>query len=138
MIVLLLLAGACTADATTDVHGVWLLESFDGVVVEPGVNTPRTPWMEIGESIDGNLGCNYFAAAPQDGAPAFKIEGDQLRPAEVFAHLVGCEPSEAEEAFRSVFGSDAIEMDIDGDHMTWKGNGTALEFVRTDARPPGS
>jgi hypothetical protein len=85
-----------------------------------------------------NLGCNYFAAAPQDGAPAYEIDGDRLRPAEVFANMVGCEPSDAEEAFGSVFGPDGIEVDMDGDNMTWKGNGTTLEFVRTDARPPGS
>jgi hypothetical protein len=37
-----------------------------------------------------------------------------------------------------VYGPEGIEITIQGDQMTWRGNGTRLEFIRAEERPPGS
>ena len=129
---------ACSGGSETEIRGIWVLTAFDGIEVEPGVNTTGSPWVEISDVLEGNTGCNSFSAAPQDNAPAYVIEDDILYPAEVFQNLMGCEPNDTEEAFASVFGADGIEVTIQEDQMTWHGNGTRLEFIRTDERPQGS
>ena len=129
---------ACSGGSETEIRGIWVLTSFDGIEVEPGVNTTGSPWVEISDVLEGNTGCNSFSAAPQDNAAAYVIDEGMLYPAEIFQNLMGCEPNHAEEAFSSVFGSDGIEVTILEDHMTWHGNGVRLEFIRTEERPPRS
>jgi hypothetical protein len=109
------------------------LTAFDGIEVEYGVTNSVTPWVEIAEIFEGNTGCNDFSAAPQSGAPAYRFDGNVLYPTEVFQNLAGCDPDDTEEAFGRVFAVDKVE----GDQMTWTGNETLLEFVRTEERPPG-
>jgi hypothetical protein len=129
---------ACGGDVQDEVRGIWLLTAFDGNEVELGLTTTGTPWVEIDEVFEGDTGCNDFSAAPQTGAPPYRIEGDMLYTAEVFQDLAGCEPNGAEMAFGRVFGPDGIGITIQGDQMTWRGHGTRLEFIRAEARPPGS
>jgi hypothetical protein len=129
---------ACDGDVQHDAEGIWLLTKFDGIEVERGLTTTGTPWVEIAEVFEGNTGCNDFSAAAQDGAAPYRIEKDMLYPAEVFLNLVGCEPNDAEVALERVFGPEGIEITIQGDQMTWRGNGTRLEFIRAEERPPGS
>jgi hypothetical protein len=128
----------CSGGSESEIRGIWVLTAFDGIEVEPGVNTTGSPWVEISDVLEGNTGCNSFSAAPQGNAPAYVIDGDILYPAEVFQSLMGCEPNDAEEAFGSVFGPDGIEVTMQKDQMMWHGNGTRLEFIRADERPPGS
>jgi hypothetical protein len=126
---------ACSGGPESEIRGIWVLTAFDGIEVELGVNTTGPPWVELSDGLEGNTGCNTFSAVPQDNAPAYVIDGDIMYPAEVFQNLMGCEPNDAEEAFGSVFGPDGIEVEIQGEQMTWHGNGTVLEFIRADDRP---
>jgi len=64
---LLLVAGACSRDATVDrssVEGTWTLDAIevDGIHYDMtvGVTTAGVPWLEIGDRISGSLGCNHF------------------------------------------------------------------------------
>ena len=127
---------ACAGDVQNEARGIWVLAAFGGIEVERGVTTTGTPWVEIAEVFECNTGCNNFSAAPQDGAPAYRVDGDMLYPAEVYQDMVGCEPNDAEAAFGRVLGPDGLEVTIQGDQMTWHGNETRLEFIRAGERPP--
>jgi heat shock protein HslJ len=85
------LSGCAGTDAAErDIRGIWLLEAYevDGSrsSVEVGSNAARTPWIEIGDTLQGNGGCNDFGS----GTPGPTVRGDLLIPGEVFANAAAC------------------------------------------------
>jgi heat shock protein HslJ len=128
----------------SDIQGYWVLETFTtggaSHVVDPGVNTSSTPWMEITDVIEGDAGCNGFR-----GDDPLHVDGNVLTPGEVVFEAMLCVESEESEpdlmqsdnAFSGLLWSeDPILVELDGDTMTWSSNDITLVFTRSDGPPP--
>lgn len=128
----------------SDVQGYWVLETFttDGTShgVDPGVNTPSTPWTEITDVIVGDGGCNGFS-----GNEPLHLDGNVLTPGEVVFEAALCveldgsegDLMESDDAFSGLLWSeDPIMVELDGETMTWSSNEITLVFRRSDGPPP--
>ncbi len=136
-----LLATACSPRAVNndDVAGIWILESFsvNGSFqdVEVGVNTAGQPWVEFGDTIEGEAGCNRF------GAQSIEWLNGRLIASEVSSTLVYCgldgdQLMQAEFALKGALTDPAgTRVEIDGDRMIWRLGDIEL-FFRSSPTPP--
>jgi hypothetical protein len=115
LVVIAALLSGCGESPAGEIEGVWLLESFNvegaDVSVEIGVNAARQPWVEIGNELFGNLGCNDFS---ETGDATPRYENGVLVTEEVFANLALCGPLDGslvvvEEVFGQVLGQGPTE-----------------------------
>jgi heat shock protein HslJ len=152
---MLLLAGCASSGSDTDaIRGIWLLESFavGGATeqVESGVNTADLPWVEIGEALKGDAGCNHFET--MSDIPYSYDEG-LLFAGEGFQTEVACRGNDGEDLMRverllmdTLWGSPVgVRVEVGGGSMTWRAGNTELFFVQvptppepTPAPPPSS
>lgn len=142
LVAVAILAAGCSGETTPDpggaasIEGVWVLESFtiDGIesAVEPSVNVPSTPWIEIGTVLSGSTGCNDFGGSPD----AYSFTDGVLIPGEIDAQAEGCD-SAAEDAFVGVLWGypDGIEVAITDGGMVWTAGAVQLSFHAADAPP---
>lgn len=116
------------------IEGFWVLESFtvSGVetAVDPGVNTVKVPWIEIGTALGGNAGCNSFHGSPN----AYSFTDGVLLPGEIAVRAVGCN-SPVEEAFIGMLWDypDGIAVEFTGEGMVWLAGDTRLMFASAHA-----
>lgn len=140
LVVIAALLSGCGESPAGDIEGVWVLESFNvegaDISVEIGVNAGRQPWVEIGNELSGNLGCNDFS---ESGDATPRYEKGVLVTEEVFSHMTFCGELDGslmvvEEVFSQVLGQGphGIRVTTDGDLMTWRAGGTILTFVREE------
>lgn len=119
------------------IEGGWVLESFNvnsvETAVEPGVNSVRVPWIEIGTALGGNTGCNGFHGPP-DG---YSFSDGVLVPGEVTVRAVGCD-SPVEEAFLGMLWDhpDGIDVEFTDGAMVWTADDTRLVFTSAHAIAP--
>ena len=137
----LLLLTACSPAAVNndDAQGIWILQSFsvDGSFqnVEVGVNTASQPWVEFGETVEGEAGCNRFGAQSIEWANGRLIATDVSQTL-VYCGLEGDQLMQAEFALTGAltdFGG--TRVDVDGDTMTWQAGGIELTY-RSSPTPP--
>ncbi len=137
-------ANTGTDAAERDIRGIWLLEAYedDGnrSSVEVGSNVARTPWIEIGDTLQGNGGCNDFGS----GTPGPTVQGDLLIPGEVFATAAAClaagDGPDLMEAERALLGAlwehpEGISFTVGGTGMIWVAGDRRLEFTSTLVAP---
>lgn len=116
------------------IEGGWLLESFGvggvEVMVEPGVNAVRVPWIEIGAALGGNSGCNSFHGPP-DG---YSFADGVLIPGEVVVRAIGCN-SPVEDVFIGMLWdhADGIDVEFTDGGMVWTAGDTRLVFISARA-----
>jgi hypothetical protein len=118
-------------------EGGWVLESLNvnsvETAVEPGVNSVRVPWIEIGTALGGNTGCNGFHGSP-DG---YSFTDGVLIPGEVTVRAVGCN-SPVEEAFLGMLWNHpgGIDAEFTDGGMVWTAGDTRLVFTSAYAIAP--
>lgn len=138
----LLLSTACSPSVVSDadVAGIWILESFSAngsfQDVEVGVNTAQQPWVEFGDTVKGEAGCNRF------GAQSIEWSDGRLIANEVHSTLVYCgldddSLMQTEFALKDALAEreDGVEVEIDGDEMIWRADDIEL-FFRSSPTPP--
>ena len=129
--------------AASDIDGVWLLVSFDvanvSELIEPGVNTARQPWIEIGASLRGNAGCNDFESLVEE---SFSFVDGMLEAGAILQDASACIEDgsslmNAENVFLGVVGDStkAIAVERLGDEMIWVAGDTRLVFNATPTAP---
>ena len=142
---ILLLAG-CTAAGPDDaaIRGTWLLTSFSvgGATeqVESGTNTADQPWIEIGDTLMGNAGCNAFQNTSEH---PYSYEEGILFGGEGFQTAAGCIGNAGEDLMKverllldTLWGSPVgVRVEITDDLMTWRAGNTELFFEPASAPP---
>jgi heat shock protein HslJ len=136
------LATGCSS-SDESIEGLWVLESFevDGVEtqVERGVNTVSTPWIEIGDQLTGDFGCNDFHQWDE----AYTFAGGVLTPGEVISTAAGCDVPErphamdTENAFSGILRHEppGIGVEFIDDQMIWFAGDIRLTFTAVEELP---
>jgi hypothetical protein len=147
---LTLMAAGCaqgTYPTTEDIQGFWVLESVEvGSVVtsfEIGINTYRTPWVEIGSLLTGSGGCNDFNE--WEGDP-FTFSDGVLIPGEILFTAVLCSYPDGTEAATTAeaalqqalwWSPEGFRVELKPPGMVWIAGDTRLLFSAAQGPPPG-
>ncbi len=131
-------APTTTQEASARVQGFWILDHFtvagEQHPVEVGVNTAKQPWLEIGEAIGGNAGCNTFGASIEWTASGFvalevarEMQGCWLEGADLMAA-----ENTLVESLQQVKNVEVLSFD---DPMVWRVGTNEFIFYRIDGPP---
>lgn len=119
-------------------RGTWELDSYvaDGTVVEvfEDINTQGKPFFEFDEHVSGYAGCNNFG---DNGDYKYVFEDGQLSfPEEIPKDASQCVPDDLMSVERFLEGilwsNSEINVDVDGDSMTWRVEEQMLHFTRSE------
>lgn len=137
----LILATVCGPSTVSadNAAGIWILESFSAngsfQDVEIGVNTASQPWVEFGDTVQGDAGCNRFGAQSIEWSNGLLIASDVSQTL-VYCGLDGDQLMQAEFALTGALtGPAGTQVAIDGDKMTWRAGDIEL-FFRSSPAPP--
>jgi heat shock protein HslJ len=99
----------------------------DSHLVVVGENTRQTPWIEAGEFLQGDLGCNTMS----QGDPTYKVEGNLLHPGQIYTTAGRCEDKlmAVEEAFNALMGNGQVRVEVTDQSMTWTRGDDSMTFA---------
>ncbi len=130
-LVLALFVVACSSVSSETIEGVWLYESFNGTPVVVGETAAETPVFRFRDGdLRATAGCNQILSG-------YEFDGETLRFVGGAITEAGCEDSEgservmaSERAYLEVTRAApaGIDVDFDGDAMTWTTPGGQLVF----------
>jgi len=140
-LVVLLLGSACSSGAsiegagTSPLEGRWQMVSFSwngsDQAVELDGNTAVVPFVEFGEDVSGNAGCNNFG---DNSTVGYDYTNGSLTFDDMVMDASECNSGlmETEMALsKALFADVPIEVTIDSDSMTWTLEGHTYEFERS-------
>jgi len=131
-------AAAATDDISARAQGFWLLESYtindERHEVEVGVNTASEAWIEIGEAIQGKMGCNTT------GREISRWTDDTITISGGHNTSMDCgwqdeRLMEVEHLLQGMMANEPIQIEVDGDTMLWTREDTQLVFRSTPVSP---